>query len=103
MRPVWKDTTLVEEQEIMRVARADIRNNDHGGAVIEIDLRSQSTGQSVMYAIDPAKAYQLLCLFNVEFLSDAAGKPCRVIRKERGGVIHALGNLECDPWIEVER
>lgn len=91
------------EEQIMRVERADIRNNDHGGAVIEIDLISQSTGQGFICPVDPDLAYKLLNLFGVEYLSDARGKAVAVLRNEPGGLIQGLRSLPCDPWLEVMR
>lgn len=102
MWSVWKDTTLVLE-EVMRVEKADIRDNDHGGAVIEIALHSQSSGQSFMLPVDPNYAYQLLCLFQVEFLQRAVGKPVVVLRDEPYGYIKGLRSLPCDDPREVMR
>lgn len=88
-------------EEIMRVQSADIRDNDHGEAVIEIDLRATLWGQSAIFPVNPTIAYKLLVVFQVEYLSKAAGKYCRVLREEPSGLIKGLGNLPCDPWIEV--
>lgn len=87
--------------EIMRVDYADIRDNDHGGAVIEIALRSTSTGQSFMCPVDAGLAYKILQLFQIEFLRQASGKAILVLREEAYGYIIGLRSLPCDPEIEV--
>jgi hypothetical protein len=90
-------------EEIMRVERADIRDDDHGMARIEIALAGASGCQSAVYPVNATIGYNLLQLFGVEYLSEAKGKPVVVLRDEPGGLIKGLGSLPCDPWIEVMR
>lgn len=90
-------------EEVMRVEFIDIINNDHGGASLDVRLATPGAGQSFILAPTPERLYQILCLFNVEQLRAAQGKPIIALRKKEYGYIEGLRRLPCDPPMEVLR
>lgn len=91
------------KEEIMRVEYADIVDDDHGAARVEVSLISQHHGQSFSFEIEPKRLYALLQLFGVTRLSKAAGQAVVVTRNTPSELIQSIKSLPCDPYVVVSQ